>query len=118
MRPKVVENDNVTSCQLGYKFFVDPTYKALTVHRREHRTQGDPAVQSHGAHQRQVAAPIHRGPFDILDSLLHPCVATGHGKIQARLVEKDHFLGSNASHPLPVFNPLGYDVRPQLLTRA
>lgn len=115
---KVVENYDVPFLKIGDQFFIYPLDETLAVHGCEHGTQSDPPIQPHGAYQRQIAAPIHRGPFDILLPPPHPSVAASHGQIEARFVEEYHLLRGNVLHPPPEFISLGYDVRPQLLTRA
>lgn len=98
MGAKIVHHENIAAPQFREQVPRQPRDEAIRIRGGKHRLQHHPAGVAHGADQCQGPTPVHRDPFDVLRTTLHPGMRAVHGDVHARFVQKHEPLDRNPSH--------------------
>ena len=115
MSAKVVHYEHVAAVQAGQQAPLQPGDETICSSRSKLSALNHPSRQANCSEKGEVFAPVHGSTIDVFAALLDPGVATPHGEIQARFIEKDEIFYGDAPNSAAKVLSLPNYVRPHLL---
>ena len=118
VRPRVVEDHDVSEVQLRDEAFADPASKTPAVRRREDRSKRDPAAQAQCADHRHAGAPVHRTWVVQFFAATDPRMRATHREVRRSFIDENEARRVHSSQSSEESSALSLDVGPVLLRRT